>query len=133
MSKLIATVKDIKNVENLNIVTFNCEANDLVMMSLELDKSIKIGKKVILGAKPSSVAIAKDFSGMVSYSNQLKSKIRKITKGELLCSLEIKFKDFLLESIITTNSLKKMDLKEDDEITVFIKASELSILEVFDD
>ena len=41
--------------------------------------------------------------------------------------------DILIESIITVDSSKRMDLKENDEVTLLIKASDLSILEVIND
>ncbi len=133
MSKLIATVEHIESCDNLNIVTFRCTDITLKMMSLDLDENIKVGKRVVLGCKPSSVAIAKDFSGSVSYSNQIPSVIEDIEIGELLCSLRLKFDQFFLESLITKSSVKKMELKIGDSVTAFIKASELSILESLDD
>jgi molybdopterin-binding protein len=133
MNRLIATVEDIKNLDNLNIITFKCNNTTLAMMGLELVKNIKAGKKVVLGCKPSSVAIAKNFEGTISYSNELPSNIVNLEVGELLSVVTLKYKEFLLESLITTKTLKRMDLKIGDDVTTFIKASELSIIEVLDD
>ncbi len=130
MSQLIATVINIENIDNLNIVKFDYFDTQLTMMSLDLNTNIKIGTKVILGIKPTHIALAKDFSGIVSYSNQIKSKIIDIDNGKLLSSIVLELHNTTLESIITLNSSKKMDLKVGDDITVFIKASELSIVEV---
>lgn len=130
MSYLIATVSKIQNCDSLHIVNFECYKQTLSMMSLDLSSDIKIGTKVKLVAKPSHIAIAKNFNGDVSYSNKLDSIIVSIENGELLSSIKLSFFDSILESIITLNSSKKMDLKVGDKVTVFIKASELSIADV---
>jgi len=139
MSKLIATVKKIESVDNLNIVTFVCNDETLKMMSLDLNDTVQIGKRVVLGCKPTSVALAKpsidqqEFSEMLSYANQIKVKISSMDVGELLSSVKLNFGDFILESIITTASLKRMKLNKNDELLALIKANELSIQEVLDD
>ncbi len=132
MSELIATVDSVKSVDNLNIVTFNCNDIKLTMMSLDIDKDIQIGKRVLLGCKPSSIALAKDFQGVISFSNELECKVEDIEFGELLAMVSLKFEQFKLESLITKNTIDRMEIKKDDRVKAFIKASELSILEVLD-
>ena len=133
MTHIIATVSKIQNSDSLNIVNFDFNGITLSMMSLDLNENIKIGTKVKLNCKSSHIAIAKNFSGEVSYSNRLSCEIQSIENGELLSSIHLKIFDTMLESIITVNSSKKMNLKVGDNITAFIKASELSILEVLND
>ena len=72
MSKIIARVVGIESIDNLNIVSFDFLGQELSMMSLDLNENIRIGVDVELIVKASSVAIAKDFSGDISYSNQIK-------------------------------------------------------------
>ncbi len=133
MNTIRAKVKEIKSVDNLNIVKFDFNGSILTMMSLEIKKNIKVGTKVILTTKPTYIAIAKDFSGEVSYSNRLHVKIADIQNGELLSSIKLRTDDTILESIITTESSQRMNLHVDDEVIAFIKANELSIMEVLDD
>jgi len=130
MSTIIATVLDIQSCDSLNIVKFDSDDIILTMMSLELNENITIGTKVKLTVKPTHVAIAKNFSGELSYSNQFKTTIVSCENGQLLCSLKLQYLDLFLESIITLNSSKKLNLKVGDEVTALIKASELSISEV---
>jgi len=130
MSNLIASVKDIQKCDSLHIVKFECYSQTLSMMSLDLDEQIKVGSKVKLVVKPSHVAIAKNFSGDVSYSNILKATVLNCENGQLLSSVKLKYFDTTLESIITLNSSKRMNIKSGDEVVAFIKASEISIGEV---
>lgn len=133
MSKLIATIKKINSIDNLNIVEFDFLGNSLKMMSLGLNSNIQIGKKVQLSVKPTNISIAKNFTGEISLSNQLVAIIQNIENGELLSSISLKIDDFLLESIITVESSKRMNLQISDEVIILIKASNLSIEEVLND
>ena len=130
MSQLNATISAIQEQDSLHIVTFDAEGFTLHMMSLELGSDVILGAKVILGVKASSVAIAKEFSGELSYSNQLDLEIQEINEGALLCSLQLQRKEFKLESIITKSSKERMSLKVSDKVTALIKSSDLYIVEV---
>jgi len=130
MSNIIVIVSDIKSCDSLHIVKFDFHGTTLSMMSLDLNEDIKVGVKVRLVVKPTHVVLAKDFVGEVSYSNQLESTITSCEEGELLASIQLKVFDTHLESIITAKSSKRMNLKVGDRVTAFIKASELSIVEV---
>ena len=130
MNTLLCTVQKINSVENLNIVKFDFAGLTLSMMSLELGKDVNIGSRVKLSTKPTHVAIAKHFSGEVSYSNQLPAKIIHVENGELLSSIKLQILETTLESIITRDSSDRMELKVGDYVTAFIKANELSIVEV---
>jgi molybdopterin-binding protein len=130
MSQLQAQITDIQSVENLNIVTFTCANAVLKMISLDLPSDIQKDTEVLLTCKPTSVAIAKNFSGELSFSNQLNAVISSIDIGELLCTLQLEFAAFRLESIITADSALRLRLSKGDEVTVLIKASDLSIAKV---
>jgi molybdopterin-binding protein len=133
MSKLIATIKKINNIDNLNIVDFDFFGNNLKMMSLDLNPNVQIGKKVKLSVKPTNISIAKNLLGDISLSNKLVAIIQNVENGKLLCSLSLKIYDVLLESIITVDSSKRMNLQIGDEVSIFIKASDLSIGEIIND
>jgi molybdopterin-binding protein len=133
MSNLLATVKNIQSCDTLHIVEFESNSQKLSMMSLDLDDKIKIGTKLKLKLKPALVAIGKNFSGDISYSNQLKTTIISIENGKLLTNIKLRFYDSTIESIITLASSKRMKLNKGDEVIAFIKASELSIGEIIYD
>ncbi|APW65584.1 transporter [Poseidonibacter parvus] len=129
MNKLEVTVSKIDTLENLNIVQFDFSGINLSMMSLGLS-NINVGNKVILSVNASHIAIAKDFEGEISLSNKLPCIIERLDKGELLSSLRLNIEDTIITSIITTNSVNRMNLKEKDKVLALIKASELSIQKV---
>lgn len=132
VNKLKAIVQKINTNDVLNIVEFSFDEYKLCMMSLQLQK-IKISSKVLLHVKPTAVGVGKNFTGQISYTNQLKGEVYDIKIGELLCYLHVKVNEVILQSIITKNSAIRMDLKKSDEVICFIKASDLSICEILDD
>lgn len=132
MNRLNAVVTDIEGEQNLHIITFDCAGSKLKMMGLDLPKGLHVNAHVILGIKPSHVAIAKNLSGELSYSNQLPAKIVSIENGKLLSSILLHVKEKEMQSFITLGSSLRMNLQIGDQVTLLIKASELFVLEVLD-
>jgi molybdopterin-binding protein len=132
MNKLNAVVTQIEGELNLHIIHFDCEGTTLKMMGLDLPKGLHVNTRVILGVKPSHVAIAKNLQGELSYSNQLSATIVQIENGKLLSSIVLHVKNQTLQSFITVASAKRMGLEKGDDVTLLIKASELFVLEVCD-
>ncbi len=130
---MIARVKNIKSIDNLNIVEFDFNDTILKMMSLELNKDIVVGTKVELSAKPTNVIISKKPIENISLSNQTLAKIVDINDGELLSSITLNTNDCYLESIITKDSFLRLNLQKNDYVNILIKASDLSILRVLND
>ena len=128
MSQLVATIKKINSVDNLNIVEFDFNGITLKMMSLDLNKNVQIGKKVKLAVKPTNISIAKNLFGEISLSNQLVVNIKSIENGQLLSSIILEVNDTIFESIITADSSKRMNLQKNEQVTILIKASDLSIM-----
>ena len=133
MSQIIATIKKIHNIDNLNIVEFDFFGKTLKMMSLDLNKNVQIGKKVKLAMKPTNISIAKNLFGEISLSNQIVVNIKNVENGQLLSSIILEVNDTTFESIITADSSKRMNLQKNEQVTILIKASDLSIMEVLND
>ena len=133
MSQFVATIKKINSIDNLNIVEFDFNGLTLKMMSLDLNADVQVGKKVKLSVKPTNISIAKNLIGEISLSNQIVATIQSLENGQLLTSVILKINDTLLESIITVDSSKRMNLQIGEVVTILIKASNLSIGEVLND
>ena len=133
MSKFIAIIKKINSIDNLNIVEFDFHGTTLKMMSLDLNEDVQIGKKVQLSIKPSNISIAKNLKGEIRLSIQIIATKQSLENGELLASVILKINETILESIITVDSSKRMNLQIGGNVTILIKASDLSISEVLND
>jgi len=130
MNRFNATITRIEQSGSLHIVGFDFGGVALSMMSLELGREVKVGAEVVLTIKSTYISLAKSFDGLVSYTNLIPATIMRMTQGELLSSIVLHAQGFELESIITSGSAKRMDLQEGESVTMLVKASELSILEV---
>ncbi|MDD2451698.1 MAG: TOBE domain-containing protein [Sulfurovum sp.] len=130
MSILSATVASIQSNDGLNIVTFAVGEESLSMVSLELDEVIRVGSECLLNVNASSVAIGKNCSGMLSYSNQLSARVTAIESGELLARIVLDISGKHLESLITVASCKRLGLKAGDEVKALVKATEISVSRV---
>lgn len=133
MGSYKAKITNIKNIDNLNIVTLECFGIELKMMSLELQNNINVGTIVIVTMKSTAISFAKDFHGEISISNQLDARVKEIKRGELLCGVKLLVSGMIFETFITMDSCTRLDLNIDDRVTVFIKASDISIGEVLDE
>jgi len=133
MSNIVATVSNIWAIDSLHKIGFDFCNKTIFMICLELDNCIKIGTKVKLEISPSHIAITKNFTGLISYSNIIDATIVSINSGDILSSIELKFCNTTIETIITTTSSKEMNLKVGDNIKALLKATELSIIEVLND
>ena len=133
MSQFVATIKKINSIDNLNIVEFDFHGLTLKMMSLDLNADVQVSKKVKLSVKPTNISIAKNLIGEISLSNQIVATIENLENGQLLSSISLKVHNTILESIITVDSSKRMNLQIGEVVTILIKASNLSIGEVLND
>ena len=127
MNQLTATLTKIENVETLHHLTFLLGTQSIQMLSLELNPNIAVGKPVKLSVKSTDIALAKNFSGQLSYANQLKAKVTSVNNGKLLSSIGLDVEGFTLESVITLSASLDMELQEGDEVLVLVKGSEVSI------
>jgi len=132
MNRLSAIVTQIEGEQNLHIISFECAGSKLKMMGLDLPKGLHVNAHVTLGIKPSHVAIAKNMSGELSYSNQLQATIKSIENGKLLSSILLRVNENEMQSFITRSSCERMNLQSGDAVTLLMKASELFVLEVND-
>ena len=130
MNKIAARITDIQSADAINIVSFDAAGQSMQMMALELNEQLAVGSKVLVGAKATNIALAKEEQEMISISNQLDVTIAGITMGALLCSVAFDFAGQVWESVITRESALRMQLDVGDKIVALIKSSELSIVEV---
>ena len=63
----------------------------------------------------------------VSARNQLKGQITDIVLGTVMAHVTIKVGENLIESVITRRSADDLNLKNGDEVTAVIKATEVLI------
>ncbi|MDR3553505.1 MAG: TOBE domain-containing protein [Syntrophobacteraceae bacterium] len=62
-----------------------------------------------------------------SIRNHLKGKIKTILQGDVVSEIEVETPAGTVTSVITTNSVRRLNLKAGDDVYAVVKATEVSI------
>ena len=63
----------------------------------------------------------------INVRNQFRGVIQEIVEGPVVSELDVETKAGLFTSVITTRSVKDLDLKVGSEVVVLIKSTEVSV------
>lgn len=122
-----AKISAIEQNNGVSVFEFSAENLSLKMLSLENLQNLKIGDEVLLGFKSSDVFVATSPLLNCSVSNEIKAQISDIQRGQITSSLHLNAGEFEFESIISTSSLKRLNLALGDQIYAYVKATSLYI------
>ena len=122
-----AKISAIEQNDGVSVFEFSAENLSLKMLSLENLQNLKIGDEVWLNFKSSDVFVATSPLLNCSVSNEIKAQISDIQKGQITSSLHLNADEFEFESIISTASLKRLNLTLGDQIYAYVKATSLYI------
>ena len=122
-----AKISAIEQNDGVSVFEFSAENLSLKMLSLENLQNLKIGDEVRLSFKSSDVFVATSPLLNCSVSNEIKAQISDIQRGQITSSLHLNAAEFEFESIISTESLKRLNLALGDQIYAYVKATSLYI------
>ena len=122
-----AQISAIEQNDGVSVFEFSAENLSLKMLSLENLQNLKIGDEVRLNFKSSDVFVATSPLLNCSVSNEIKAQISDIQRGQITSSLHLNAGEFEFESIISTSSLKRLNLAPGDQIYAYVKATSLYI------
>ena len=122
-----AKISAIEQNDGVSVFEFSAENLSLKMLSLENLQNLKIGDKVRLNFKSSDVFVATSALLNCSVSNEIKAQILDIEQGQITSSLHLNAGKFEFESIISTASLRRLNLAPGDQIYAYVKATSLYI------
>ena len=63
----------------------------------------------------------------INVRNQFKGTIREIILGDVLSEIDVQTAAGIVTSVITTRSVKELDLQIGTEVLAFVKATEVSV------
>lgn len=130
MNILTGTITTIQTHDEVSLV--KATSNGIAFTAIVLDTPattdyLTIGKNIRLLFKETEVIIAKDFDLNISVQNRIPCSIHQIIKGVILSELSLSFGGATIKSIITTNAVKQLGLKENDTVLALIKTNEISL------
>lgn len=132
MNRLTAKIVDVLSSGSLSQVSAECGGVIFSCVVLETPESSPFLRKDVvidLLFKETEVSVAVDFNGKISLCNQIPVTITRIESHPVLSILTLSHAEFSISSIITTGSVKRLELSEGQKVTALIKANEISIME----
>ncbi|MDP3358277.1 MAG: TOBE domain-containing protein [Lutibacter sp.] len=130
MNILKGNIKNIQGSESLSLVKIavgNAIFTAIIIDTPESGSYFKIGNMVNVYFKETEVIIAKNEPMNISIQNKILCNIEAIRNGEILSELHLSFGEMTLKSIITTNAVKTLNLKNGDAVLALIKTNEVSL------
>lgn len=132
MNKLYGNISKITSHEGISAVQIQTKNTLLSTVLLDTPKScnyLKLDRPITVAFKETEVAIALPNLGEISLANQLPCKISHIQNGKILAKISLTCRDGSITSIITTNSSKRLGLKEGLEVIALVKSNEISLID----
>lgn len=133
MNKLYGRITAIESNDHVSLVDVEVAGDSFTATLLETPEDspyLKVGNRVAVLFKETEVSLAKNLSGMISLRNRLRARVVEVRSGVILSEVVMEYHGHPISSIITTRSIKRMDIKPGDELEAMVKANEMSLLEM---
>jgi molybdopterin-binding protein len=134
MNQLQGTITDIESAGDISLVTIAAARqlfSALVIDTPATAAYLQTGRTVVMVFKETEMAIGKNLAGGLSLRNRFPARIRSIESGTLLSRLELDFRGFPLQAVITTRSVAELQLVAGEEVVGLVKTNEISLTESF--
>lgn len=128
MNKLQGSIKNITKDEAIQILEILADGVLLSAIRTEgngVVSQLNIGDHVTVSFKETAMSISKNLSGEISIQNRFEVRIMSITTDRVLSKLFLDFKGRQLISVITTTSVKRMQLKPGDQVQGLVKTTDM--------
>jgi molybdopterin-binding protein len=90
---------------------------------------LRAERDIILLFKESEVSIGKNLQGQISLRNQLDGVITEIISGQIFSKITLDIGNGPLVALITTRAAQRLQLQVGDQVTAFIKANEVILMD----
>ncbi len=136
MNKLRGRITGIESNDHLSLVDVEVSGDAFTATLLETPEDspyLQVGNEVDVLFKETEVSLAKGLSGLISLRNRVNTIVKSVRGGVILSEVVLDYRGQSLSSIITTRSIKRLDIKAGDEIEAMVKANEVTLMEVDDE
>ena len=129
MNRLKGNIKGLKTFDDLTLLEIEVEKTTLksIIINDHGKKIFKVGSSVEALFKETELIISKNKTNHISLQNKMDCEIISIQTGELLSQIKLRFSCIELISIITTQSVKELNLKLGDQVTAMVKTNEIMV------
>ena len=131
MNILQGTITAIEFNDHVSLVDVDVSGDSFTATLLETPEEatyLKTGSKVQVMFKETEVSLAKDLQGMISLRNRFFTTVREVRSGAILSEVVLDYRGHAVSSIITTRSIRRLDIKPGDRLEAMVKANEVTLL-----
>ncbi len=130
MNTLNGIISEITTEGALSLVKIKVE--DILFTSIIIDTPetlslLNVGNPVTVLFKETEVIISKTKVEDISLQNILPCTVQNIKKNRLLCQLTLTWKEYCIDSIITTTAFENMNLQQGSIVYAMIKTNEIML------
>lgn len=132
MNAFTGKIMEIQTVGTFSYVQLEVEGVPFRCIVMETPATagyLRKGRQARLLFKESDVVIARNTIENISLQNRVSCRIKTIEKGQLFSKLVLHCEIGRIVSIITSDAVRRLDLKENDEVTALVKANEIMMAE----
>lgn len=135
MNKLRGRIIRVESNDHVSLVDVDVSGDHFTATLLETPEDapyLKVGNKVDVLFKETEVSLAKGLAGLISLRNRVLTTVKLVRSGVILSEVVLDYRGQTISSIITSGSIKRLDIKPGDEVEALVKANEVTLLEVDD-
>jgi molybdate transport system regulatory protein len=135
MNKFRGRITRIESNDHVSLVDVDVGGDNFTATLLETPEDaayLKVGNVVDVLFKETEVSLAKGLSGLISLRNRVMTTVKLMRSGVILSEVVMDYRGQPISSIITTGSIRRLDIKPGDEVEALVKANEVTLMEVED-
>ena len=130
MNRLAGTIKNIDTEGHLSLVTLEISGGILSCIVIDTPDTcdyLEKGRPVSAIFKETEVAIGKSTRLDISLQNRIQGTIHKLSRGRLLCKVELDSPCGLIKAVITSKAATQLALGVGQEACALIKTNEIML------
>jgi molybdate transport system regulatory protein len=135
MNKLRGQIIRIESNDHVSLVDVDVSGDHFTATLLETPEDapyLRVGNKVDVLFKETEVSLAKGLAGLISLRNRVLTTVKLVRSGVILSEVVLDYRGQTISSIITSGSIRRLDIKPGDEVEALVKANEVTLMEVDD-
>ena len=135
MNRLRGRIISIKSNDHVSLVDVDVSGDIFTATLLETPEDaayLRMGNVVDVLFKETEVSLAKGLSGLISLRNRVNTTVKFVRSGIILSEVVLDYRGQAISSIITTGSIRRLDIKPGDEVEALVKANEVTLMEADD-
>jgi molybdate transport system regulatory protein len=133
MNILRGRITAVESNDHVSLVDVDVNGDQFTATLLETPEDapyLQAGNQVDVMFKETEVSLAKGLAGMISLRNRMMTTVREVRGGVILSEVILDYRGQTISSIITSRSIKRLEIRPGDQVEALVKANEVTLLEI---